>query len=56
MDYELHWDNEVVADNDEAIALLDNDEAIALLEAEIAEDKAILSRLSNNDDVLGLGL
>lgn len=47
MDYELHWDNEVVADNDEAIALL---------EAEIAEDKAILSRLSNDDDVLGLGL
>lgn len=47
MEYELHWDNEVVADNDEAIALL---------EAEITEDKAILARLSNNDDVLGLGL
>lgn len=45
MEYELHWDNEVVADNDEAIALL---------EAEIAEDKAFLSRQSAEDDFLGL--
>lgn len=44
MEYELHWDNEVVADNDEAIALL---------EAEIAEDKATLSRLSSEDEFLG---
>lgn len=42
MDYELHWDNEVVADNDESIAQV---------EADIAHDKAILARLSLEEDL-----
>jgi hypothetical protein len=41
MDYDEHWDNEVVADNDESIALI---------EADIAESKALLVKLSLNDD------
>lgn len=42
MDYELHWDNEVVADNDESIAMV---------EADIVRDKAILAGLSQKDDL-----
>lgn len=44
MEYEVFWDNEVVADNDEAIALL---------EAQITMEKAILSRLAEDDEDLG---
>ena len=42
MDYELHWDNEVVADNDESIAQV---------EADIAHDKSILASLSIEEDL-----
>lgn len=49
MDYDVHWDNEVVADNDESIALV---------EADIAESKALLVKLSLKDDfsLIELGL
>ncbi len=42
MDNELYWDTEMV---------MENDQAIALLEAELTEGKALLARLSLEDDL-----
>jgi len=41
MEQEMLWDNEVVADHDELIALL---------EADILESKKLLSKLSESED------
>lgn len=44
MEYDVQWDNEVVADNDELIAQV---------EADISELRTLLSKLSSEED-LGL--
>jgi hypothetical protein len=43
VEYDVHWDNEVVADNDEAIAQI---------EADITELKAGLSKLTDDENLL----
>lgn len=43
MEYEIHWDSEMV---------VENDEHIAKIEAEILEGKALLTKWSGDEDIL----
>lgn len=42
MEYDIHWDSEMVADNDEQIARM---------EADILEIKALLKKMSEDEEL-----